>query len=44
MYYVNSNMAAQYEDVKEEYSLLLKLRIDLLISFIHQVDNLRHFF
>ena len=32
-FFVNSKVGCQYEEVHEEYILLLKLRLDLLVSF-----------
>ena len=40
----NSKVAGKYDNAYEEYILLIKLIIYLLISFTQHVDNVRHFF
>ena len=44
LYVSTKEIAGKYEDSYEEYMLLLKLGIYLLISFIQHVDFFRQFF
>ena len=40
---LNSKVVGKYEDTYEEYTLLLKLRIYLPISFTQRLKVFRHF-